>query len=247
MMKALICGAVGTPYAHGCFEFDIFCENNYPNGPPKMNLMTTGGGQIRFNPNLYHCGKVCLSLLGTWRGQATENWDPKLSTILQLLLSTQAIIMSQEVYFNEPGFEGEAGKPEGERRNEGYSNIVRYGNVKWAMLGQLNNPPKGFETVVKRHFYIKKEEILKDLYKWIERAEKREALYTNLVHDHNSNIAKDFQKSKTRYKEALEKEVKDFEEALNKLDKPTNYLPPPKKKREVKKTEKKKNQAITDG
>ena len=60
------------------------------------------------------------------------------------------------------------------------------------MLGQLKSPPKGFETVVKRHFYIKKAEILKDLYKWIERAEKVEALYTNLVNDHNHNIAKDF-------------------------------------------------------
>ena len=100
--------------------------------------------------------------------------------------------MSNEVYFNEPGFEGEAGTKDGERRNEGYSNIVRYGNVKWAMLGQLKTPPKGFETIVKRHFYIKKAEILKDLYKWIERAEKVEALYTNLVNDHNHNIAKDF-------------------------------------------------------
>lgn len=135
MMKALITGSTDTPYAHGCYEFDIFCENSYPNAACKMNLMTTGSGQIRFNPNLYACGKVCLSLLGTWRGSATENWDPKLSTILQVLLSTQAIIMSQEVYFNEPGFENEAGTPDGEKRNEGYMNIVRYGNVKYAMLG----------------------------------------------------------------------------------------------------------------
>lgn len=82
MMKALITGSTDTPYAHGCYEFDIFCENSYPNAACKMNLMTTGSGQIRFNPNLYACGKVCLSLLGTWRGSATENWDPKLSTIL---------------------------------------------------------------------------------------------------------------------------------------------------------------------
>ena len=88
LMKALICGASNTPYAHGCYEFDIFCDNNYPRDPPKMNLITTGGGSVRFNPNLYACGKVCLSLLGTWRGSATENWDPKLSTILQVLLST---------------------------------------------------------------------------------------------------------------------------------------------------------------
>ena len=82
LLKAVIVGASGTPYAHGCFEYDIFCNNNYPREPPSVNLMTTGGGQVRFNPNLYACGKVCLSLLGTWRGSATENWDPKLSTIL---------------------------------------------------------------------------------------------------------------------------------------------------------------------
>jgi hypothetical protein len=52
-----------------------------------------------------------------------------------VLLSTQAIIMSEQVYFNEPGFENEAGTVDGEKRNEGYMNIVRYGNVKWAMLG----------------------------------------------------------------------------------------------------------------
>lgn len=31
----------------------------------KVNLQTTGNGTVRFNPNLYNCGKVCLSLLGT--------------------------------------------------------------------------------------------------------------------------------------------------------------------------------------
>lgn len=30
MMKALITGAIGTPYAHGAYEFDIFSENTYP-------------------------------------------------------------------------------------------------------------------------------------------------------------------------------------------------------------------------
>ena len=82
MMKAIIMGASNTPYAHGAFEFDIFCDNNYPKDACKMNLTTTGNGATRFNPNLYSCGKVCLSLLGTWRGSATENWDPKISTIL---------------------------------------------------------------------------------------------------------------------------------------------------------------------
>ena len=81
-MKCIIMGSASTPYAHGAFVYDIYFDDNYPDGPPKINLSTTGGGAIRFNPNLYNCGKVCLSLLGTWRGTATENWNPKVSTLL---------------------------------------------------------------------------------------------------------------------------------------------------------------------
>lgn len=94
-MQALIMGSNGTPYGHGAFLFDVYFDENYPNNPPKVNLTTTGHGKVRFNPNLYACGKVCLSLLGTWRGSASENWDAKVSTLLQVLLSIQAIIMSE--------------------------------------------------------------------------------------------------------------------------------------------------------
>lgn len=38
---------------------------------------------MRFNPNLYNCGKVCLSLLGTWSGGRGEGWDPHSSSALQ--------------------------------------------------------------------------------------------------------------------------------------------------------------------
>jgi len=223
-MKAIIMGASGTPYAHGAFEYDIYCPANYPNESPKMNLTTTGSGAVRFNPNLYHDGKVCLSLLGTWRGTATENWDAKFSTILQVLMSTQAIVMSEEVYFNEPGFEGEIGKPEGERKNEAYCNIVRYCNIKFAMLGQLKNPPKGFEQVIKRHFYIKKPEILKEVHKWIEYAETHEASYEGLVYDHNSEWCNKFKQSKTRYKEMLQEIVKELEKTLDALEPPQEII-----------------------
>ena len=33
--------------------------------------------------------------------------------------------MSEDVYFNEPGFEGESGTKEGQEKNEAYSNIVK--------------------------------------------------------------------------------------------------------------------------
>jgi len=67
--KVMIAGPDGTPYAGGLFEFDCFLPLDYPNRSPLMHLRTTGGGTVRFNPNLYNCGKVCLSLLGTWAGR----------------------------------------------------------------------------------------------------------------------------------------------------------------------------------
>lgn len=100
--------------------------------------------------------------------------------------------MAEEVYFNEPGFENEAGTVEGEKKNEGYANIVRFANVKFAMLGQLKNPSKGFESVIKRHFYVKRFEILKEMHHWIELANKNEAAYTGLVNDHNDHWCSQF-------------------------------------------------------
>lgn len=184
-------------------------------------METTGAGRVRFNPNLYSCGKVCLSLLGTWRGNATENWDPKLSTLLQVLVSLQSIIMTDDVYFNEPGYEGEAGTDEGERKNEAYSNIVRYCNIKFAMVDQLKNPSKGFEAVIRRHFYLKKQVILEEVNKWLKYAQVRETSYNGLVNDHNSSWCSQFKKSKDSYYTMLKEAIKELEDEFNKLPVPS--------------------------
>lgn len=41
-MKVCIMGSNGTPYAHGAYIFDVFFNDSYPQGPPKVNLSTTG-------------------------------------------------------------------------------------------------------------------------------------------------------------------------------------------------------------
>ena len=84
-MKVLITGPDNTPYSNGCFEFDVYFPAAYPESPPLINLQTTGGGTARFNPNLYACGKVCLSILNTWHGRPEERWNER-CTILQLLV-----------------------------------------------------------------------------------------------------------------------------------------------------------------
>ena len=106
----MISGPDDTPYSHGLYIFDIFFPDNYPSAPPLVNLQTTGKGSVRFNPNLYNCGKVCLSLLGTWRGEQGENWNANTSTLLQVLISIQSLILVPDPYFNEPGYEREMGK-----------------------------------------------------------------------------------------------------------------------------------------
>ena len=83
---AMIVGPFDTPYEGGFFIFTIYFPSTYPFKPPFIKHQTTGGGQIRFNPNLYRNGKVCLSILGTKGGD--NDWSPA-QTICSILLSIQ--------------------------------------------------------------------------------------------------------------------------------------------------------------
>ncbi|CAH1773453.1 unnamed protein product [Owenia fusiformis] len=182
LMKAMITGPEGTPYSGGCFTFDIFFPFAYPKAPPLVNLQTTGGGTVRFNPNLYNCGKVCLSLLGTWEGQQGETWNEITSTLLQVLVSIQSLILVPEPYFNEPGYEQEIGTDAGKRHSAEYNADVRTNTIKWGMINQLQNPSEGFSDVIKSHFYLKKDRILEEVEGWVRRSKssKLERVVQNL-------------------------------------------------------------------
>jgi ubiquitin-conjugating enzyme E2 Z len=79
---ALIIGPSDTPYFGGNYFFEINYPTNYPHSPPHV-IYCTNGDNIRFNPNLYTNGKVCVSILNTWRG---EQWT-SCQTISTLLLT----------------------------------------------------------------------------------------------------------------------------------------------------------------
>ncbi|KAL1478948.1 hypothetical protein MTO96_015942 [Rhipicephalus appendiculatus] len=96
-LHAIVVGPPGTPYEDGFFHFFLKCSPSYPIQPPLVRLLTTDAGRVRFNPNLYACGKVCLSILGTQTGPA---WSP-VQTISSVLLSIQQLLM-EEPYCNEP-------------------------------------------------------------------------------------------------------------------------------------------------
>ncbi|KAK0664028.1 putative baculoviral IAP repeat-containing protein [Cercophora samala] len=130
VLKVLIFGPKSTPYEHGIFLFDMFCDHDFPQSPPKVKFLTTGGGKVRFNPNLYADGKVCLSLLGTWGG---PTWVPDVSTILQVLVSIQSMIFVERPYFNEPGYENVSDLTP----SEAYDRNVEYNTIHHAIMPWL--------------------------------------------------------------------------------------------------------------
>src|SRR5579862_6872914 len=146
-------------------RFDVLAPWDFPNSPPRVTLRTTGGGRVRFNPNLYADGKgmcacpssssttdqasklsppvpaphsVCLSLINTWTGSPTERWIPSSSTLLQIFVSIQSMIFVECPYTNEPGREGLAGTLDSMR----HSAFVWANTIRWAMIDWMQNEPK---------------------------------------------------------------------------------------------------------
>jgi ubiquitin-protein ligase len=145
-MKALIIGPKNTPYEDGYFFFDLMFPDNYPNSPPFVHFKTING-KVRFNPNLYQCGKVCLSILGTWSG---PSWTP-VHTLSSVLISIQSLL-SEFPIVNEPGFEKI--KPNNEK-SINYNNYVIYNKYKLAIIDVLNKKYKDFicfNDDIQQHF-----------------------------------------------------------------------------------------------
>ena len=181
LIKALIIGPEDTPYENGCFEFDIFIPNNYPNEPPKVNLQTTGNGKVRFNPNLYASGKVCLSLLGTWNGSQQEKWNKETSTLLQVLVSIQSLILVDDPYFNEPGYERDIATTSGKQRSFDYNDNIRKHTSDLAIMNMINDKHPNFKEVIDFHFNMKKNNIIKTLKKWHDETKKYKSDYNKIL------------------------------------------------------------------
>ncbi|XP_061368339.1 probable ubiquitin-conjugating enzyme E2 25 [Gastrolobium bilobum] len=156
LLRAVIIGAEGTPYHDGLFFFDVFFPSGYPNVPPQVHYHSGG---LRLNPNLYNCGKVCLSLLNTWSGNKNEKWLPGVSTILQVLVSIQGLILNTKPYFNEPGYARLSGSADGEMRSLQYNEDTFILSLK-TMVYLIRRPPKNFEDFVVGHFCSRAHDIL---------------------------------------------------------------------------------------
>ncbi|WOK91481.1 ubiquitin-conjugating enzyme E2 38 [Canna indica] len=148
ILRVAIVGPAGTPYHDGLFFFDIHFPSNYPDQPPEVYYWSHG---LRLNPNLYNCGRVCLSLLHTWMGSGCENWNSSKSSLLQVVVSIQALVLNEKPYFNEPDYRSLANTPFGEQRSLKYNERAFILSCK-TMLFSLRKPPKHFEELVVGHF-----------------------------------------------------------------------------------------------
>lgn len=102
----------------------------------------------------------------------------------------------QHPYFNEPGYEGNYGTPDGMYASKEYNDALLPATVAFAMRDHILNPTPVFKDVIMTHFYLKREEILEQMARW-----KREI--------GNSHRAK------------LEAEITKLEAALQNLEKPS--------------------------
>lgn len=80
-----------------------------------------------------------------------EVWDSTKSSILQVLVSVQGLVLVPEPYYNEAGYEKQIGTQEGRHNSRQYNESTLLLTLKH-MIVTLNNPLPPFEEMAKRHF-----------------------------------------------------------------------------------------------
>ncbi|PZC86293.1 hypothetical protein B5X24_HaOG211454 [Helicoverpa armigera] len=147
LLSVMIAGPSKTPYEGGLFVFDVQLGGEYPRAPPLCHYHSYCTD--RLNPNLYEDGKVCVSLLGTWSGRGVEVWG-KDSSLLQVIVSLQGLILNAEPYFNEAGYEKQKGTQQGKENSRMYNEMVLLKLVQ-SMTKMLMNPPEPFREEILTH------------------------------------------------------------------------------------------------
>ena len=176
-LKALIIGppTKDSPYRGGFYFFDITYPSNYPLAPPKV-IFCTQGNNVRFNPNLYVDGKVCLSILNTWSG---PGWTSSHS-IKDVLIVLQSLLHEHPIQ-NEPGWETETGL-----KSKKLNIVLAYYNIKIALIKMIRETPSGFELFkdIMISYFVKNIDTYNDFiseYKQYNGEELKSSLYSMYV------------------------------------------------------------------
>ena len=145
-INVMFIGPNETPYEKGFYFFELTYPEEYPMTPPTMKYNTQGlltsankkdTIKIRFNPNLYTNGKVCISMLNTWNG---PGWVPT-NTASNVFVAIQALVFNEHPLRNEPGFENS-----NESLINIYTKIIEFSNIKVAFIEQANKDLGTYEV-----------------------------------------------------------------------------------------------------
>nr|CDS33456.1 ubiquitin conjugating enzyme E2 Z [Hymenolepis microstoma] len=195
-LYAAISGPPDTPYEGGFFIFYIAFSHDYPLSPPKVRLLSTGNGSVRFGPNLYANGKVCLSILGTWSG---PQWTPT-QCLTSVLLSIQSL-MNEEPYYNEPGFENRVDQI----ASKNYNETIRHETLRCAVCDVVERQVKYPDDI----YDIIKTTFLEQYNDYIDICDNNSSKDGSPMYGHSyvmQNSLFQFQKTKTRL-EALKSQL----------------------------------------
>uniref|UniRef100_R7W519 Putative ubiquitin carrier protein E2 23 n=1 Tax=Aegilops tauschii TaxID=37682 RepID=R7W519_AEGTA len=151
-----------SPLDHHYLDTTDQLPPSYPSAPPQVYYHSFG---LQLNPNLYESGTVCLSL--PFGGEGTEVWSSATSSLLQVVVSIQGLVLNDQPYYNEAGYETLVGKPEGHRNALPYNENAYLLTLR-TMQHLLRRPPKGFEEFVKEHFRHQGKFVLRTCNVWLQ-------------------------------------------------------------------------------
>jgi len=172
---ALIIGPSDTPYFGGNYFFEFNYPPDYPHSPPKLKYCTNGDN-IRFNPNLYTNGKVCVSVLNTWRGPQWTSCQTISTVLLTLctLLCSDPLLNEPNVTKHHPDFHK-------------YNMILDYKNIDISVIKMVNKDPQyypadfeGFYPYVRENFEKNRVSLLAFIEKKMKEYPQEEIVKTGL-------------------------------------------------------------------
>ena len=124
---AYICGPKDSMYFGGNYFYKFEFPYDFPHRPPKVTFINSNG-RTRFHPNMYKSGKMCLSILNTWRG---DQWTgcQSIRSILLTILS----ILDDKPILHEPGF------TEKHKDFQKYNKIIQHVNFDFCINQIMEN------------------------------------------------------------------------------------------------------------
>jgi len=215
-IKALLIGTENTPYENGFYLFTLdFDPKKYPFKPPTVEFKTIHD-KVRFHPNFYSTGKVCLSILNTWSG---PKWT-SCQTLTTILLSLQSLLIEHPLHL-EPFFE-----TCNDIRNTTYTQMIEFENINVTLLLYLQKgcPSDHFTPfleIMKKHFIEKYPSIVGKINTCLDRYPMHQ--------DHTTVVLSSIYRfhSEINYHHLLEKVHRVYEQLTSSPPLPTPDLPPP--------------------